>query len=266
MASMVHAAIHVPRILPTVFATLFKPHGHAFKVTPKGSAAGSAIDTLMVYIPLIIILVTALGLYLNMSSSIRIIEHVNQIPMLATWSIASMMILSVVQTVAISPSGAARSERFEVDLPCVLETQDGQRFSARATNISMSGVGLQVMEVVEIPNDTKWISLELPEVGTLAAAITRQYGSNIGVAFDLPAGPKRDILLQILFTRGMDNSTHTEDNVKATRHMLASILRSAQKSYPSVYVDTTIPPLWLAQRVEGCDTSELYYEPPKNAA
>jgi cellulose synthase (UDP-forming) len=60
LASTVHSALHVPRILPTVVTTLIQPHGHAFKVTPKGSAAGrGGIDHAMIYIPILLILAAA---------------------------------------------------------------------------------------------------------------------------------------------------------------------------------------------------------------
>lgn len=226
LASTVHAAIHVPRIMPTVINTLLRPHGHAFKVTPKGSAAGSAADTIMVYAPIIVILLSASGLYLNLSSETRLVTSLNQVPMLAFWAIASMVVLSIVQVVAISSNRMVRGERFDVDLTCAISTFPSEYLGAKIEDLSMSGAGLRLDDPCSIKDDVEWICLVIPDVGSVAAQIQRRGAGKIGVAFEFLTQEQRHVLLQILFTRGLDNSTHIDHGLSSSIQLIKRVLTS----------------------------------------
>jgi cellulose synthase (UDP-forming) len=243
LASTVHAALHAPRILPTVITTLIQPHGHAFKVTPKGSAAGrEGIDHAMVYVPILLILAAALGLYVNMYIGSRIILDSGQLPMLAFWTVVSMVILSIVQAVAVSPNTEQREERFQFDSPCTIKTKANETLNAQIETLSLSGARLGLQNDDQVPGNVRWILIDIPEIGPVAAYIIKHKGLQIEISFHLPTGEQRDKLMRMLFTTGRDNSTQTEGSIALA--MMSSILQTNKTSTPSRQASTSPPP-WL---------------------
>ena len=74
IASTVEGILQSFRLLPLVLITLVKPHGHGFKVTPKGSDAGlSREDRFTILAALGLILATGTGMMLNADFSTRIV-------------------------------------------------------------------------------------------------------------------------------------------------------------------------------------------------
>jgi cellulose synthase (UDP-forming) len=75
VAAMVHGAMQAFRLLPTILVTLVKPHGHAFKVTPKGADAtnGANVDRPTIVMVFGLLVATALGLLLNASYNLQVV-------------------------------------------------------------------------------------------------------------------------------------------------------------------------------------------------
>ncbi|MGB3244260.1 MAG: glycosyltransferase [Sulfitobacter sp.] len=245
LASTVHAALHAPRILPTVITTLIKPHGHAFKVTPKGSAAGrGGIDRVMIFTPVLLILAAALGLYINADIDRRVITDNGQIPILAFWTVVSMILLSIVQAVAVSPNTEQREERFKFDSPCTIATRSNERLLAQIETLSLVGARIGLQNESQVSRNIRWILVDIPEIGPFAANVIKHKGPQIEVSFHLPTGEQRDNLMRILFTMGRNNSTQAEGSIALA--LLSSIFRTNETTTPS-RVPSTKPPLWLEQ-------------------
>jgi cellulose synthase (UDP-forming) len=243
LASTVHAALQAPRILPTVITTLIQPHGHAFKVTPKGSAAGrGSVDHAMVYVPILLILAAALGLYVNMFIGSRIIFDSGQLPMLAFWTVVSMVILSIVQAVAVAPNTEQREERFQIGIPCVIKTKANETLYAQLETLSLSGARIGLPISGQIPSNVRWVLIDIPEIGPVAAYTIKHKGLQIEINFHLPTGEQRDKLMRMLFTTGRDNSTHANGSIALA--MMSSIFQTNETSSPSRHISTTPPP-WL---------------------
>ncbi|NOR31540.1 MAG: glycosyltransferase [Sulfitobacter sp.] len=243
LASTVHAALHAPRILPTVVTTLIKPHGHAFKVTPKGSAAGSGgIDRAMIFWPIALILAAALGLYVNADIDSRVVLDNGQIPMLAFWAVISMLILSIVQAVAVSPDAEQREERFEFNQPCTIATKPNEVLLAKIETLSLAGARIGLQSESQVTQNVRWLLVDIPEIGPVAANIIKHKGLQIEVKFHSPTSEQRNHLMRILFTMGRDNSTQAKGSVALA--LLSSIFTTNETSTPS-RVPSTKPPIWL---------------------
>ncbi|WP_341235497.1 glycosyltransferase [uncultured Sulfitobacter sp.] len=243
LASTVHAALHAPRILPTVITTLIKPHGHAFKVTPKGSAAGGGgIDRAMIFWPIALILAAALGLYVNADIDSRVVMDNGQLPMLAFWAVISMVLLSIVQAVAVSPDTEQREERFEFNEPCTIATKPNEQLLAQIETLSLAGARIGLQSESQVPQNVRWLLVDIPEIGPVAANIIKHKGLQIEVKFHLPTNEQRNQLMRILFTMGRDNSTQAKGSVALA--LLSSIFTTNETSTPS-RVPSAKPPLWL---------------------
>ena len=75
------------KILPTVLATIVKPYGHVFKVTPKGAAAqDSSYERSVFWIAAILMMLTTGGLLVNATPEWRIVSQAGLVPIVAMWS------------------------------------------------------------------------------------------------------------------------------------------------------------------------------------
>lgn len=246
VASMVHTCIQAPRIIPTVLTTLIRPHGHAFKVTPKGQAAGgAALDKMMVFLPAALIIATGLGIYLNADINTRVLESSLQLPLLVIWAVLGMIVLTIVQAVAISSGEGAADDFFPMDrAPCFLITAEGQRVPAALDRMSLSAARLHVDgEAAGILEDV-WLGLEVAGIGTLAAHVARRAKGQIDVSIQAPEGAMRERLIQKLYTQGHDNSTHASG---ASALLWAMLLRAAGWRRKLAVKRATLPPAptWL---------------------
>lgn len=225
LATMVHTCIQAPRILPTVISTLFRPHGHAFKVTPKGQAAGGVLlDRVMIYAPAALIVVTAMGIHLNADINTRILASSAQLPLLVIWAIFSMLVLSVVQAVAVTPRAAPKDDLFPAgDLSCVLVMSPEESMPASIDRLSMTSARLKVGEASDRIEDNSWVRLDIPDIGHTPALLRRHGESRIEAIFDEPQGDMRERLLRFLYTQGRDNSP---EKMSAQRIASAMLMRT----------------------------------------
>ncbi|APZ52363.1 glycosyltransferase [Salipiger abyssi] len=248
LAATVHAAIQAPRILPTVVTTLIRPHGHAFKVTPKGrDAGGRAVDHIMIMLPAVLIFLTALGFATNASFNSRIITSFEQLPILAFWACASVLVLLCVQVVAVSPEAPNRDERFRLLQKCRIGARPGKLVPARIDWLSLSDARIKALDMDEIGFNKRWLRLEIPGVGPVAARITGQRGDRLWVSFDLGEGARRDALVALLFTSGYENSPPTKSAFKVSLSMLGRILTKGGGALRGGETGKagTPPPAWL---------------------
>ena len=204
IASTVEGILQSFRLMPLVLITLLKPHGHGFKVTPKGSDAGlSREDRFTILVALGLILATGTGLFLNASFAHRIVGAGELLPVVAFWSIFNMLILLIVMTMAVPRPTFRAEERFALDEPCRIVTETGA-LAGGVLNMSLSGMLVTPDGNPDSLATDSWVGIELGGVGIVPARIRRRTTidgqSAIGVETHLPSGPRRDALIQKLST------------------------------------------------------------------
>lgn len=251
LANTVHALLQAPRIIPTVITTLIKPHGHAFVVTPKGNAAsGFSIDRAMVFTPVFIILMTAFGLYINSDIDTRIVTEPSQIPLLAVWAFASMIVLSIVQVVAVAPSRTAPAERFVLNKATTAKIYNGDELPVTISSMSTETVTIQIHDPSSLPLLDKWVLLDVPGLGQLPCIITRRKVSKITLAFDITNDHRREALITDLFTNGYETSTHLQSSARVAIAMIARIFSSKKDGLPEEVLAAS-PPKWVQKSMEN---------------
>ena len=242
-----HAVLQAFRLLPAVIGTLIKPHGHVFKVTPKGAdAQGRLLDRPTMAFPLGIIGTTAVGLALNVWPETRIIASGALIPVVATWAVVNMLVLAVVASIAMARPPHRTEERFPLELPCrVHNTRDMRQ--ARTLDVSMTGAALLTDPGGAVPGD--WVVVDLLDIGRIAARIMRSDAARDGsqtlnLQFALPQGATRDALIRRLYTQGLDNSALLNSGL--TLAILGRVLKRGRAWGPPVALDTEAPNWALA--------------------
>lgn len=192
LATMAHGVLQAFRLLPVVVATLLKPHGHAFKVTPKGGEGTEVQDTATVAICLLLCGLMTVGLAINSSYNLQIIASGHLMPVVAFWSVANMIVLLLVAKIAITPPLLRSEERFEVHEPVVLHTEKGQ-VEGESHDMSLNGIQVEVPAGCScLPESGGWIGVEITRVGVVPGQLRRVFkgeeGSlRAGLSFALPA-------------------------------------------------------------------------------
>lgn len=225
IASAVHTCVQAPRTLPTIITTLIRPHGHAFKVTPKGKAAeGGGFDKVMLLLPGIVIILTAMGIYINGDINTRILDSIERMPFLVVWAVISMIVLTIVQAVAISRGGEVREESFPLDLTCDVMLSDGRSYSAVIDRLSVTEARLSFIKKSDVPQDGSFLDLRIPQLGMMPGVVSHDERGGVAVVLCLPDASFREDLMKFLFTEGRDNTT---PKVSAIRIVNAMLMRAA---------------------------------------
>lgn len=204
LASQVLGMFQSFKLLPTVISTLFRPHGHRFRVTPKGGPGGSpgwergiftASTTLLV--------LTFSGIVINAMPDLRIVEPGALIPLVAFWGTVNCVLLMLVAMLCLQAGVRRGEERFTVDETMLVLKDDGRSFDAPIIDLSVSGTGLTIPEGISL-DEGETISVVIREVGPVRGWVARKRGNAMGVAFHLPESIERDRLIRKIFTSGLN--------------------------------------------------------------
>lgn len=225
LAAQVLGTFQSFKILPTVLMTMVKPHGHVFKVTPKGSdAKQSAYERGIFWTSATLMVLTTGGLMINVIPEWRIVSQTALLPMVAAWGVINIVVLILVCMMSLQAPMHRGEERFVMDEPVSIFDAKGQLLLARIKDVSLSGIGIVLDEgrpIAAAPGDRLRIFIQ--EVGFVAGTVVRHAGRFLGVHFDLPLSVERDLLIRKLFTAGLDTASVTASLLSVTIGMLKSI-------------------------------------------
>ena len=255
LSATVESVIQSFRIFPTVALTLFKPHGHTFKVTPKGSDAGAALsDTFTIRVALGIAMATGIGLLLNVNPSTRIIQQVDVFPIIIGWSVVNLIILLIVAATCVQRPVARSEERFLIKEDCLI-FRDTRVVKSRTKDVSLSGCMIEIVGSESAFCDDfdlgEWVGIKIPEVGVVPGVVRRQIrkGStslDVGIAFYLPSGNLRDSLIAHIFSSESKTFNPNVPGIGATLLMLSKIFSEVPPLKIHLpYQEPGMPPDWL---------------------
>lgn len=173
LATTAHGILQAFRLLPVVLATLVRPHGHAFKVTPKGGDRQSVQDRLTVFVSLSLCGLIAFGLYINSSPNTHIVPNSHLLPVVAAWAMLNMVMLLLVAKIAITPQMLRSEERFELCEPVTIHLADSS-FAAESLDVSLSGIRVAAQTLSSHAIATgDWAAVEIAGVGKVPAQVRR---------------------------------------------------------------------------------------------
>ncbi len=223
LAAQVLGTFQSFKLLPTVLATMAKPFGHIFKVTPKGSGAiRSGYDRGIFWTAIALMGLTVGGIFVNTLPDWRIVTQTSLLPMVALWSSINVVVLFLICMLSLQAPFRRAEERFELDEPLWIIGLAGALSTGRIKDISLSGVGV----IADRPIGAKLgerLRVFITEVGFVAGTVVRRNGKFLGIYFDLPPSVERDLLIRKLFTAGRDTTTVSASAWSATGAMLRSI-------------------------------------------
>jgi cellulose synthase (UDP-forming) len=196
------------RIVPAGLATLIKPFGTPFKVTPKGNANTFSFgDPAVLVGSFVLIALTVGGLIKN-----RIAPagpgHEEAVMMVAeVWALVNVVLLAVAALIAIEKPRPRKEERFPVDEPAEYRLEGAPSCCpCHVVNISVSGAFLALAGPVPVGAR---LELALPGVGTLPACAVRGTADGVGICFEPLPEPSRDGLIHYIYSWGRTNAVET---------------------------------------------------------
>ncbi len=249
------------KILPTVLATIVKPFGHVFKVTPKGAAAqGANYDRGIFWTAIMLMALTTGGLLINVTPELRIVSQAGLVPIVAMWSGINVVILLLVCMMSLQAPIRRAEERFDLDEPVSIFAVNGTLCTGRTKDVSLSGAGIKVDSTRALTASVgEQVRVFLAEVGFVEGIAVRKSGDFLGVHFNLQPSIERDLLIRKLFTAAVATVSVDVSVVTATGMLLRSIW--AASSAPAQIVPEAI----AASAVEKLPAASLVI-PPREPA
>ena len=226
LASRVLGTFQSFKILPTVLATLMRPFGHGFKVTPKGKSARRAtFERGIFWSSASLIFLTVGGLIVNSVPELRIINETSLLPVMAAWGVFNVTVLFLVCMMSLQAPARRAEERFALDEPIGIFGSDGTVSTGQIRDISLSGAAIAVDEDRPLVTQVgEYARVFIKEVGFVPGQIVRRSDRFIAVQFDLPRSLERDLLIGKLFTLGLNTAASIGPTPAATVAILGSIV------------------------------------------
>lgn len=137
------------RMLPVVIASVVKPFGVPFHVTPKGAPAGGQFDRYTFGWIVAILSATALGLFINLLPEWSPIGQKTSLNIVVTfWAALNILILALAAMICFDTPRAADGW-FHTDEPARLNVQ-GKTFQARLVGVALDRSAVQVTGNVDL--------------------------------------------------------------------------------------------------------------------
>jgi cellulose synthase (UDP-forming) len=190
------------RITPTVLASLIKPFGVPFRVTPKGSNSDTnGVDRPLLGAVTVLAALTLGGLLFNRSSpNAGGPAHASRL-VVELFALFNLILLAIAAVLAIEMPRPRREERFRIKEPG--SCRKGRRdLACWIRDISESGALLEGPADFE-PGD--WIELKIGRIGALPARVVRRSGADTAVAFGVLSKPSRQRLIDYIYSAGLCN-------------------------------------------------------------
>jgi cellulose synthase (UDP-forming) len=243
LAAQVLGTFQSFRILPTVLATLVRPFGHVFRVTPKGGEARrESYQSGIFWTAVVLIALSIGGLLVNVSPEYHIVSETSLLPMVAIWSAINIVVLFLVCMMSLQVPVRRTEERFAIEEPVWIVSDGGPSLLGRSRDVSLAGVAVEMdAEALARTGLSQHVRIFVSQVGFLNGLVVRRSGQLLGIRFLLPESLERDLLISKLFTRGRNTADVQISEGAALMAMLASILtlRSGRAAQPAPEVDQT---------------------------
>lgn len=184
------------RLLPTLVASLIKPFGKPFRVTPKGNLNSRVVDYVTLTAISVAVALTAIGLVINSIPAFQILDDQDFFPIAAAWGVLNIVTLSISALICFDVPRKRKEERFYLNEAANL-TVDGKVFPGRLVDMSLTGAKLRLDAARLRKGETA--TLDFAPAGEIQAEIVATSGGTAALAFAAMSEPVRERLIATLF-------------------------------------------------------------------
>jgi cellulose synthase (UDP-forming) len=180
------------RMVPTILATLIKPFGVPFRVTPKGSGAAQGVDHWTRGCAMFLLILNVLGLLFNARPETQLIADPDHRAAAFLFSALNAGALVLAILAGRDRSRPRMAARFLTSEPVICELDDGTPVPATVRDASASGARIEWPSDQPVPLSMK---MHLTEKRTICVTVVRQHGNKLGVRFELAGPEERERIL-----------------------------------------------------------------------
>ena len=209
------------RLGPTVVASLFKPFGKPFRVTPKGSDAvnGAQVDFFSLGMILTCMGLTLLGLLLNVVPELAVVPHDEFFPVAMFWSLLNIVTLGLAALLCFEGPRLRKEERFLMAESAI--AHDGEtQVTVDLVDASVDGCKLALPPTGHSLFQKGTASLTVAGVGRVKIRPVRQNSSHLAAIFEYDSKAQRNAMICKLFS---GQYTTVAPATTSTRQLISSL-------------------------------------------
>ena len=189
------------RLGPTVVASLIKPFGKPFKVTPKGSDAtrGRRVDFFSLSMILLCMGLTLTGLLLNVVPELALVPYDEFFPVAVFWSLINIGTLAMAALLCFEGARDRKEERFFTDEPALFH-EGNSAIPVQINDASVDGCKLDLPTGLAASFNLERASLTVEGVGRLKIKPIRQNANQLSAVFQYENKEQRKAMILKLFS------------------------------------------------------------------
>jgi len=202
------------RMMPSLLASLIKPFGKPFQVTPKGSDSkgGKSVDIFTFVSIQLALAATVIGLLINVIPEWSRVPFDNFYPIAVFWGILNIVILFIASLICFEGPRFRTEERFAIHEPVEVRVGSDYRIG-RLLESSVSGcrIRLDDSDYVVLYDD---VAVKVPDIGWIELDVMRANRGALGASFRFSEG-QRDQMISKLFSGRYNNAVAEVTSARA---------------------------------------------------
>ena len=209
------------RLAPTVVASLIKPFGKPFRVTPKGSDAvnGAKVDFFSLGMILLCMGLTLLGLLLNVVPELAVVPHDEFFPIAMFWSMLNVVTLGLAALLCFEGPRLRKEERFLMSETAI--AHDGEtQVTVDLIDASVDGCKFALPPTGHGQFAKGTASLTVQGVGRVKIHPIRQNHGHLAATFEYDSKAQRNAMICKLFS---GQYTTVAPATTSTRQLISSL-------------------------------------------
>jgi cellulose synthase (UDP-forming) len=209
------------RLAPTVVASLIKPFGKPFRVTPKGSDAanGARVEFFSLGMILLCMGLTLLGLLLNVVPELAVVSHDEFFPIAMFWSMLNVVTLGLAALLCFEGPRLRKEERFLMAESAI--AHDGEtQVAVNIIDASVDGCKLALPSTGHGLFQKGTASLTVAGVGRVKIHPVRQNATHLAATFEYDSKAQRNAMICKLFS---GEHTTVAPASSSTRQLMSSL-------------------------------------------
>ncbi len=209
------------RLGPTVVASLVKPFGKPFKVTPKGSDAvhGRQVDYFSLGMILLCMALTLVGLLINVVPELAVVPHDEFFPIAIFWSLLNVVTLGLAALLCFEGPRLRKEERFLLAESATVH--DGEsHIAVDIVDASVDGCKLALPQTGHGIFKKGTTSLMVQGVGRVMLHPVRQNHGHLAATFEYSSKAQRHAMICKLFS---GRYTTAPPPSSSTRQLMSSL-------------------------------------------
>jgi cellulose synthase (UDP-forming) len=209
------------RLAPTVVASLIKPFGKPFRVTPKGSDAanGARVEFFSLGMILLCMGLTLLGLLLNVVPELAVVPHDEFFPIAMFWSMLNVVTLGLAALLCFEGPRLRKEERFLMSESAI--AHDGEtQVTVDLIDASVDGCKFALPPTGHGQFAKGTASLTVQGVGRVKIHPIRQNHGHLAATFEYDSKAQRNAMICKLFS---GQYTTVAPATTSTRQLMSSL-------------------------------------------